>query len=116
MCTTVAYPTTPYAPPGKRIEKPGHRRFAGTIRVSHETLAAVSRDVAVSALAVGFTHVVILGDHSETQGVIREVATELDAEWRPKGGRVFFIPGYEEGEGRMRAILAARADQLVGVV
>ena len=43
----------------------------------------------------------------ETQGVIREVARALDAEWRPKGGRVFFITVYEEGEARMREILAA---------
>ncbi len=103
----LAYPPNPYAPAGDPIEKTGHMRFAGTISVSHETLAAVSRDVAVSALAVGFTHVVILGDHAETQGVIREAATALDAEWRPKGGRVFFIPVYEEGEGRMREILEA---------
>jgi len=101
----LAYAPNPYAPAGDPIEKTGHMRFAGTISVSHETLAAVSRDVAVSALAVGFTHVVMLGDHAETQGVIREVATALDAEWRPKGGRVFFIPVYEEGEGRMREIL-----------
>ena len=104
----LAYPPNPYAPAGNPIEKTGHMRFAGTVSVSHETLAAVSRDVAVSALAVGFTHVVILGDHAETQGIIREVATALDTEWRPKGGRVFFIPVYEEGEGRMRDILAAR--------
>ena len=103
----LAFPPNPYAPAGDPIEKTGHMRFAGTISVSHETLAAVSRDVAVSALAVGFTHVVMLGDHGETQEVIREVAAAMDAEWRPKGGRVFFIPVYEEGEGRMRDILAA---------
>ncbi|TDI25295.1 MAG: hypothetical protein E2P06_05225 [Acidobacteria bacterium] len=103
----LAYPPNPYAPAGDPIEKTGHMRFAGTISVSHETLAAVSRDVAVSALAVGFTHVVMMGDHGETQGVIREVAAAMDAEWRPKGGRVFFIPVYEEGEDRMRAILTA---------
>jgi creatinine amidohydrolase/Fe(II)-dependent formamide hydrolase-like protein len=101
----LAYPPNPYAPAGDPNERAGHMRFAGTISVSHETLAAVSRDVAVSALAVGFTHVVILGDHSETQSVIREAAATLDAEWRSKGGRVFFIPVYEEGEGRMREIL-----------
>ena len=104
----LAYPPNPYAPAGNPIEKTGHMRFAGTISVSHETLAAVSRDVAISALATGFTHVVMLGDHSETQSVIREAATALDAEWRARGGRVFFIPVYEEGEGRMREILAAR--------
>ena len=104
----LAYPPNPYAPAGDPIDKTGHMRFAGTISVSHETLAAVSRDVVVSALAAGFTHVVMLGDHAETQGIIREVATALDAEWRARGGRVFFIPVYEEGEGRMREILAAR--------
>ena len=104
----LAFPPNPYAPAGDPIEKTGHMRFAGTISVSHETLAAVSRDVAASALAVGFTHVVMLGDHGETQGVIREVSEALDAEWRPKGGRVFFIPVYEEGEDRMREILTAR--------
>ena len=103
----LAYPPNPYAPAGDPVEKTGHMRFAGTVSMSHETLAAVSRDIAVSALAVGFTHVVMLGDHGETQGVIRDVATALDAEWRPKGGRVFFIPVYEEGEGRMREILGA---------
>ncbi len=103
----LAYPPNPYAPAGNPIERTGHMRFAGTISLSHETLAAVSRDVAISALAVGFTHVVMMGDHGETQGVIREVATALDAEWRPRGGRVFFIPVYDEGEGRMRDILAA---------
>ena len=104
----LAYPPNPYAPAGDPIEKTGHMRFAGTVSVSHETLAAVSRDVVVSALAVGFTHVVMLGDHAETQSVIRDVATALDAEWRPRGSRVFFIPVYQEGEGRMREILAAR--------
>ena len=103
----LAFPPNPYAPAGDPIEKTGHMRFAGTISVSHETLAAVSRDVAISALAGGFTHVVMLGDHGETQGVIRAFAPELDAEWRSKGGRVFFIPVYQEGEDRMREILTA---------
>ena len=103
----LAFPPNPYAPAGDPIEKTGHMRFAGTISVSRETLAAVSRDVAVSALAAGFTDVVMLGDHGETQEVIREVAATLDAEWRSKGGRVFFIPVYDEGENRMREILTA---------
>ncbi len=103
----LAFPPNPYAPAGDPVARTGHMRFAGTISVSHETLAAVSRDVAISALTVGFTHVVMLGDHGETQDVIREVAAALDAEWRSKGGRVFFIPVYEEGEDRMREILTA---------
>jgi creatinine amidohydrolase len=89
----LACPPNPYAPAGNPIEKTGHMRFAGTVSVSHETLAAVSRDVAVSALAVGFTHVVMSGDHSETQGIIREVATALDTEWWPKGRSCVLHPG-----------------------
>ncbi len=104
----LAYPPNPYAPAGNALERSGQMAFAGTISVSSETLAAVSREVAISALAVGFTHVVMLGDHGATQGVIRDVAPELDAEWRPKGGRVFFIPVYQEGEDRMREILTQR--------
>ena len=103
----LAYPPNPYAPAGDPIAKTGHMRFAGTVSVSNDTLRAVSRDVVVSALAVGFTHVAILGDHGGGQDILREVAAELDAEWRSQGGRVFYVPVYEEGEGRMREILAA---------
>ena len=103
----LAYPPNPYAPAGDPIAKTGHMRFAGTVSLSAETFAAVSREVTVSALAVGFRHVVMLGDHGgEGQNILRELAAELDAEWRPKGGRVFYIPVYEEGEGRMREHLA----------
>ena len=104
----LAYPPNPYAPAGDPIAKTGHMRFAGTVSMSAETLAAVSHDIAISALAVGFTHVIMLGDHGETQEIIKEVAESVDAEWRSRGGRVFFIPVYEEGEGRMRQILTAR--------
>ena len=102
----LAYPN-PYAPAGDPIAKTGHMRFAGTVSVSEETFAAVTRDVVVSAIAVGFRHVVLLGDHGgEEQVVLREAAESLDAEWRLKGARVFFIPVYEEGEARMREYLA----------
>ena len=104
----LAYPPNPYAPAGDPIAKTGHMRFAGTVSMSAETLAAVSRDIAISALAVGFTHVIMLGDHGETQEIIKEVAGSVDTEWRSRGGRVIFIPVYDEGEGRMREILTAR--------
>ena len=66
----LAYPPNPYAPAGDPIEKTGHMRFAGTVSVSNDTLRAVSRDVAISALAVGFTHVAILGDHGWVTTVV----------------------------------------------
>ena len=102
----LAYPPNPYAPAGDPIEKTGHMRFAGTVSVSDETFAAVSRDVVRSAIAAGFRHVVMLGDHGGGQDILRRTAAELDAESRSQGAQVFYIPVYEEGEGRMREHLA----------
>ena len=34
--------------------------------------------------------------------VAEELATELDAEWRAQGARVYYVPVYAEGEDRMR--------------
>ena len=102
----LAYPPNPYAPAGDPIEKTGHMRFAGTVSVSEETFAAVSRDVVRSAIAAGFRHVVMLGDHGGGQDILRSVAAELDTESQSQGARVFYIPVYEEGEGRMREHLA----------
>jgi creatinine amidohydrolase/Fe(II)-dependent formamide hydrolase-like protein len=101
----LAYPPSPYAPAGDPIKKTGHMRFAGTVSLNAETFALLSKDVAVSALAVGFKHVMFLGDHGESQATLKRVAAELDAEWKPRGGRVYFIPVYEEGEAAFQAHL-----------
>ena len=91
-------PPSPYAPAGDPVKKTGHMRFPGTVSVSAEALALISRDVTLSALAAGFKYVMFLGDHGETQPTLKKVAAELDAEWAPRGSRIFFIPVYEEGE------------------
>ena len=83
---------------GDPVKKTGHMRFPGTVSVSAEALALISRDVTLSALAAGFKYVMFLGDHGETQPTLKKVAAELDAEWAPRGSRIFFIPVYEEGE------------------
>lgn len=94
----LVYPTNPYAPAGDAIKKTGHMRFAGTVSLTEETFGLVSKDVAISAIAVGFKTVVFLGDHGQGQDTLKRVAAELDAEWAPRGARVFYIPVYEEGE------------------
>jgi creatinine amidohydrolase/Fe(II)-dependent formamide hydrolase-like protein len=81
-------------------------RFAGTISLNAETFGLMSRDVAVSALAVGFKTILFLGDHGESQATLKRVAAELDKEWSPRGSRIFFIPVYEEGEAAFQAHLA----------
>lgn len=103
----LAYPPNPYAPAGDAIRKTGHMRFAGTVSLTQETFAAVSREVVISAIAAGFRHVVVMGDHSSGQDTLQEVAAELDAEWGPQGTRVYYIPVYAEGEAQMRQHLTS---------
>lgn len=67
----LVYPTMPFAPTGD------HLKHAGTVNVSGQTFAAVARDVAKSALASGFTTVVLMGDHGGGQDELKAVAREL---------------------------------------
>jgi creatinine amidohydrolase len=101
----LAYPASPYAPAGDPIKKTGHMRFAGTVSLSDETFGLLARDLAVSALAVGFKNVVLLSDHGGSLQVLRTVAKDLTADWESRGGRVVYIPVYEEGEAAFRAHL-----------
>jgi creatinine amidohydrolase/Fe(II)-dependent formamide hydrolase-like protein len=82
----LVYPVLPYAPTG------GHLKFPGTVSLSDATFGAVARDVAASALAAGFKHVVLMGDHGGGQDALKQAAAELDAQWRSKGRRVHYVP------------------------
>jgi creatinine amidohydrolase/Fe(II)-dependent formamide hydrolase-like protein len=82
------YPVMPYAPTGDVQKKTGHMRFPGSVTVSDETFAAVARDVATSAIAAGFTHVVLMGDHGGGQKALEAVARALDGAARARGARV----------------------------
>ena len=65
-------------------------------------------DIALSAAVAGFRDVVLMGDHGEGQDVLAAVAKELDASWRPKGVRVFYIPDlYYKAKQQARAYEAA---------
>ena len=104
----LALPPNPYAPAGDAIEKTGHMRFAGTISLTDETFAAVSRDVIISAIAAGFEHVAVMGEHGGSgQDILENVAAELDSEWRAQGAHVFYVPVYADGEDQMRQHLTA---------
>jgi creatinine amidohydrolase len=94
----LAYPPSPYAPAGDAIKKTGHMRFPGTVSLTEETFGLVAKELAISALAVGFKNVVLLSDHGSGLDTLRKVAAQLSTEWAGNGGRVFYIPIYEEGE------------------
>ena len=88
----IVYPTLPFAVTGDPVRRTGHMRFPGSVTLTPQTYRSVVHDVAVSALDAGFRNVFIMGDHGDGQSVLGAVARELDAQWRPRGVRVFYVP------------------------
>lgn len=88
----IVYPVLPYAPTGDSAARSGHMRFPGTIHLSASTFRNVVRELALSALAAGFRHVFLLGDHGDGQNELNAVASELDGLWATRGQRVFYVP------------------------
>jgi len=87
----LVYPTLPFAPTGDPVTRTAHMRFPGSVSLTSLTYAAVVHDVALSALDAGFRNVFIMGDHGDGQDVLASAAKTLDAQWKSKGARVFYI-------------------------
>ena len=95
----LVYPVLPFAPTGE------HLKFPGTVNLTDKTFGAVAREVARSALAAGFKNVVLLGDHGGGQDALKQVASELDKEWRRKGAHVHYIgDAYLKSQGKHAGI------------
>jgi creatinine amidohydrolase/Fe(II)-dependent formamide hydrolase-like protein len=62
-------------------------KFPGTVNLSDKTFGAVAQEVAQSAIAAGFKHVVLMGDHGGGQDALKQVASALDG----KGARVHYV-------------------------
>ena len=87
----LVYPVMPFSPAGDASEKTGHARFPGTVSVSSEVFLGVMRQEALSAIAAGFKNVFLMGDHGGGQNELRLAAESLDADWKAKGVRVFYV-------------------------
>jgi len=88
----LVYPTLAFAPTGDPVARTAHMRFPGSVSLTEQTYGAVVHDVALSALDAGFRNVFIMGDHGDGQDALAAVARNLDAQWRSKGTRVFYVP------------------------
>lgn len=105
----LVFPVMPFAPAGDAALRSGHMRFPGSVSVSEETFAALARDVALSARAAGFRHLVLMGDHGGGQQTLGAVAAALDAQWAAGGTRVHYVAEvYFASESRVRAYLDTR--------
>jgi creatinine amidohydrolase/Fe(II)-dependent formamide hydrolase-like protein len=97
-------PINPYAPASAQMNHTSASSAAivgGTVSLSDETYALVTKDVINSALRAvresegftgpGFKNVMVMGDHSQGQDTLQRAARDLDAEWKSKGVRVYYV-------------------------
>ncbi|MBI3374272.1 MAG: creatininase family protein [Betaproteobacteria bacterium] len=106
----LVYPIMPFAPTGDALKRTEHMRFPGSVSVSEGTYSAVARDVARSARAAGFRHILLMGDHGGGQRALEQAAVDLDRLWAPGGIRVHYIGDvYYGSEQRAREYLAPRS-------
>jgi creatinine amidohydrolase len=74
---------------------------AGTVSLSDEVLSLVTKEVVNTELigvrtsaglkGTGFKNVLIMGDHSPNQEVLKKATKDLDQAWKEKGVRVYYI-------------------------
>jgi creatinine amidohydrolase/Fe(II)-dependent formamide hydrolase-like protein len=86
-------PIIAFVPEG-RIDPPsGAMRYSGTISLQETTFRALLTDIAASLKQHGFEHIVLIGDSGGNQAGMKQVASELAAQWSGKPG-IYFIPEF----------------------
>ena len=104
----LVYPTLPFAPTGTVSPPTEHMRFPGSVTLTDQLFGDVAGAVARSAIAAGFKTVVLMGDHGGGQEGLARAAARLDAAWRARGVRVFFVGDvYTKARDETRAYLTA---------
>jgi creatinine amidohydrolase len=91
---TLVAPVIPFVPEGDHDPPTGHLRFPGTIGVPEGVLAGVLEGVARRLKTAGFTTIVFIGDHGQSQPAQAEVAARLSREWTSAGVHVVQIASY----------------------
>lgn len=103
------FPVIPFSLNGDPLLKQGHMRWPGTISVSSDVFLGVVRDVVVSAAVGGFENIFLMGDHGPGNAELELAAEGLDAEWRGRGVRVYYVSDLNGKANRqMAAYLAER--------
>src|SRR2546423_4536100 len=90
----LVYPVLPFAITGDLSKKTGHMRFPGSVSFDPQTFQRAVHDIAMSAADAGFKKVFLMGDHGGGQAELAAVAEGLDAQWKPRGVRGFFVGLY----------------------
>ena len=91
---TLVAPVVAYVPEGTISPPGGHMRFPGTISIPDATFKSLLDAAGRSFRQAGFTHIVLIGDHGDYQGLLKEVAQQLNRAWAGTPVRAHFIPEY----------------------
>jgi creatinine amidohydrolase len=106
----LVYPTLPFAITGDLTQKTAHMRFPGSVSLNAQTYRNVVHDIAMSAADAGFKNVFLMGDHGDGQNELAVVAKDLDAQWKPRGVRVFYVGDvYNKEKEQARSYAASHA-------
>ena len=104
----LVYPTLPFAITGDLTQKTGHMRFPGSVSLASQTFRSVVHDIALSAADAGFKNIFLMGDHGDGQDALAAVAKELDAQWKSRGVRVFYVGDvYNKEKAQAKAYAAS---------
>lgn len=95
---TLVAPIVPFVPEGD-IEPPSlHMKYPGSISVSEETFTRLLTDICASFKAHGFKRIVLLGDSGGNQEGMKNVAHQLNTQWKGTS-RVLFVPEFYDYGG-----------------
>lgn len=78
-------PILPFAPNSMAIQK-----FPGTITLDSLTFSNVNEQVAVSLIASGFKHIILMSDHLNSQKPLAELAGKLSKLYHAQGIDVYY--------------------------
>jgi creatinine amidohydrolase len=91
---TLVAPVLAYVPEGAISPPTGHMRFPGTISIPDNAFKSLLGAAGRSLKQAGFTHIVLIGDHGGYQGLLRDVAAQLNREWAGTPVRAHFVEDY----------------------
>lgn len=89
-------PIIDYVPEGSWEQPRGHMTKPGTITLPNDRFMTLLEHAAKSLEAGGFTDIIFIGDSGGNQNGMRDVAAQLNLEWKGTGSRAHFIGDYYE--------------------
>jgi creatinine amidohydrolase/Fe(II)-dependent formamide hydrolase-like protein len=101
---TLVAPIIPAAPASAPLAL-----FPGTLNIAPAVYSAYVAEIARSLANAGFKRIFILSDHGGSMAALKELAPKLDAEFAPRGVRVFLVTdNYDKSTAEIEALAKQR--------